>query len=431
MQKVPGTDSTFHSGQSVLKDLTEPNRTTIKAFLPGRMRQGIGTKYDLARTGIIVGIFLVLVSIVSGVVYLVAGLSDKSEVSGTLQSQTVGPMLLLLVASVILILLLLILHALIRLLEQRQGPPASLSPPAADQPPMPELPQNLLQGLQNLKALDEKLGDMTALLHEIAENSLLDQAGRVAKLQRLAQQEREDVFKQVKRLMLGRQWSRARNILEKLGSKYPQASEISTWQQEFESARKDAMDQDCAQTEKTVEDLMAISAWDRAEELAEELLEKHPDSEKAARLVKHVQLQYRRFDQDQIQRMFAEIERCIARKRWTGALSVARQLMELHPDSVEAQSLKSQIKTIEANAEIEHRQNLEQQITDLLKHHQFIEALKQAQQVIQQYPHSPQAQALRDQMDKLEQMARKQENQIYGRPESHDDTAMLEPPADL
>lgn len=390
------------------------------------MRQMIETKYDLARTGIIVGIFLVLVSILSGVVYLVAGFS----IPRTLQNQTAGPMLLLLVVAVILILLLLILHALIQLLEQRQEPPASLPAPPADQPAMPELPQNLLQGLQDLKALDEKLGDMTALLHEIAENSLLDQAGRVAKLQRLAQQERENVFKQVKRLMLGRQWSRARNILEQLGRKYPQAPEISTWQQELESARKDAMDQDCAQAEKTAEDLMAISAWDRAEELAEDLLEKHPDSEKAAQLVKHVELQYQRFNKDQIRRMFAEIERCIARKRWTGALSVTRQLMELHPDCLETQSLKPQLKTMEANAEIEHRQNLEQQITDLLKRRQFIEALKQARQVIQQYPHSPQAQALRKQMAKLEQMAHEQEDQIYRQTESHDDTAMLEPPAE-
>ena len=73
--------------------------------------------------------------------------------------------------------------------------------------------------------------------------------------------------------------------------------------------------------------------------------------------------------------------------------------------SDDAEALRMQVPTLEANAEIETRQQLEAQIMALVKHGRYIEATALAKRVIEQYPDSPQAEALRRQIDRLEELA--------------------------
>ena len=84
---------------------------------------------------------------------------------------------------------------------------------------------------------------------------------------------------------------------------------------------------------------------------------------------------------------------------------MARTLLDEYPDSAEATAVRGQMETLEANAEIETRQELENEIKDLIKHRRFAEALDLANQVITNYPESPQAEALRSQLPRLRQRA--------------------------
>jgi Flp pilus assembly protein TadD len=64
-----------------------------------------------------------------------------------------------------------------------------------------------------------------------------------------------------------------------------------------------------------------------------------------------------------------------------------------------------QIPTLETNWEIEKRQRLEAQIMDLAKRGRYMEAVELARKVIERYPDSPQAEALRLRLDRLVELA--------------------------
>ncbi|RMF84901.1 MAG: hypothetical protein D6744_02295, partial [Planctomycetota bacterium] len=57
------------------------------------------------------------------------------------------------------------------------------------------------------------------------------------------------------------------------------------------------------------------------------------------------------------------------------------------------------------NAQIRERQQMEAEIRDLIKQHRFDGALRVARSLLEQYPTSPQAEVLREQLPKLEQKA--------------------------
>ena len=59
-----------------------------------------------------------------------------------------------------------------------------------------------------------------------------------------------------------------------------------------------------------------------------------------------------------------------------------------------------------ANADIQSRQALEQQLKELVRQHQYWDALALARRIISEHPLSPQASALRGQLPRLEELAR-------------------------
>jgi hypothetical protein len=64
-----------------------------------------------------------------------------------------------------------------------------------------------------------------------------------------------------------------------------------------------------------------------------------------------------------------------------------------------------QLPTLKTNAEIEVRQRLEGQIMEYARQGRYIEAVDLAKKVIRDFPQSPQAQVLREQLGRLEELA--------------------------
>ncbi len=265
---------------------------------------------------------------------------------------------------------------------------------------------------QNIEHLQSQIDHAVKLLQEINENTLLNEQGRQQKIEFLALQERKRSFNDIDRLIQEREWAQAKTILELLIRKYPDNPDVKQQMIQLESLRKDAFNEELAQARKTITNFIAISAWDKAIRLAENLIEKHPDMPEARQLLQNIRTERARFREEQIKRMYCDIQKSIARKRWNDALQIGRQLIEKYPDSVEAETIRSQITTLETNAEIEKRQELEEQIKDLVRRRNFIQAVELARFVIANYPTSPQANALRDQLAKLEELAKQQEKEI-------------------
>ena len=101
----------------------------------------------------------------------------------------------------------------------------------------------------------------------------------------------------------------------------------------------------------------------------------------------------------------AQAQEAANRREWKTALSLALTVIQRFPKSPEAQALRMQLPTLRENAEIQARQRMEAEIRDLIKARRFDEALRITDELIQQYPNSPQAAVLREQLPRLEEKA--------------------------
>jgi hypothetical protein len=280
-----------------------------------------------------------------------------------------------------------------------------------DEPRIAEAPV-ASQPDRDLANLSQSINLAVEQLKEIKENTLLDDRAKKNKREQFAEFDRKSVFVEIDRLARTHEWARAKTLLDGLQHKYPDHADVRQAFESLEQLRKQAFKDDVARTKKTIHDFMAISAWDRAAAHAEVLLEKHPDMNEPKELLAHVFTERQKFREEHLKRISNDVQQSINRKRWSDALQGGRQLIDKYPDSVEAEALRNQLETLETNTEIEKRQQLEEQIKDLIHRRKFVQALELAKHVIETYPGSPQAQALRAQTVKLEELARQQEKEI-------------------
>lgn len=257
--------------------------------------------------------------------------------------------------------------------------------------------------------LELKLNEIRDIMKDINENLLLTEEGKIRKLEVLALQEIHQGLKKVEEYVEARQWHKARDILDMLSIKYPDNTDVKTRLERLKEEQEKAFSEEFTRTKKLINDLIAISAYNKALQHAQALLEKYPNSPAVKELIETVRHEKEKFCNEQIRHMYNEIEKAIERKRWNDALTVAYQLLEKYPDCPESQILREKLETLKTNAEIERRQNLEEQYKDLLKRKHFIQALELARYIITTYPNSPQAKALQEQIPKLEELVEKEE----------------------
>ncbi len=263
---------------------------------------------------------------------------------------------------------------------------------------------------RHIDQIGEKMERMLELIKDMNENLLLSEEEKKRKLQSSILKEIRDTLKEIDKFAESREWNKAESLLEVLSTKYPDNKLIKDKRNEIEEMKSQAFVEELEQTKKLVADLVAISAYEKAIQHVQMLVEKYPDSEPARALLEAVKREQHKFQNEQIKRMYSDIEKSIERKRWNDALSVAYQLIERYPDAPEAEILRNKLDTLKTNAEIEKRQQLEEQFKDLVKRKNFVQALELAKYIINTYPNSPQANALKDQLSKLEELA-KQERQ--------------------
>ncbi len=215
----------------------------------------------------------------------------------------------------------------------------------------------------------------------------------------------EESLERVDELLSEGEFHKAGELATTLRSRYGTDNRVAMLSNRIESARRLRESRDLAEISQEVADLVSMSAWSQARQRAQFLQEQHPDSPEARQLMLRIEGDFRVAQEEQQRRMYAEVQRFVSRKRWSEALAAAHTFIERFAGSDDAEAVRMQLPTLEANAEIETRQQLEAQIMALVKHGRYIEATALAKRVIEQYPDSPQAEALRRQIDRLEELA--------------------------
>lgn len=247
--------------------------------------------------------------------------------------------------------------------------------------------------------------DIVTLLEDIRDNSLLCDDERQEKKLRFADEEIQNAAVRIRGLTTDGDYAQARELVSSMRRRFPDDERVSELSTQVEENRERHESDDVRSCTQQVDDLISISAWVRARELAEQLRQRHPDAVEARQLLLRIEREHRLFEEEQRRRMNAEVQRFVTRRRWEEALAAARVFVERFPGCDESEALLMEIPTLKTNAEIDARQFLEAKIMDCARHGRYIEAVDLAKKVIAQFPDSPQAEALRNQLDRLEELA--------------------------
>ena len=175
--------------------------------------------------------------------------------------------------------------------------------------------------------------------------------------------------------------------------------------QQLIAAAGSVQGEDVQRESRRVRELMAIAAFGRAEGAAADLVALHPDSTEAQSLLATVQREAVAFHNERRTRLFSEIQRYAETRQWRRAMEAAQRLVSGHPDCPEAVDVRAMMPTLEENARIEKVREMRDQIQDMVRRRRFVEAASIAQEVIERFPQTQAARELREQLGRLREKA--------------------------
>lgn len=238
---------------------------------------------------------------------------------------------------------------------------------------------------------------MLALLREIRDLTVLSPSEREEVGRRItATQQRFSAEAIVEAINL-RQIARARNLLAEARAAYGPTATFDKLAEKIEAAALRNEPLDYTRTRRLVEEAIAEGDFSLAEQYAHAAHRDHPDSQRCRTL----------WDSARRARLHAHVQESADHHHWSEAVAAAEEFLDRFPDSGEAEGLRGQLPTLRQNAEIAERKRYEGRFKELIGLRNYAEALRVAKHVIERFPGSPQATALRDQMPALERkMAR-------------------------
>ena len=252
----------------------------------------------------------------------------------------------------------------------------------------------------------ELLRQVLAELASIHEDLLLDDQQR----RRRAGQRRQEAMAKLDdqtRQAIGRgDLESAQQTVAQLaqeGPQHPQLEELRRGIAQLRAAQEKAT---VERETRRAEDLMSAAAFGEALKAAQELTACYPSSSEAAALLARVQREAAAFEIEQRRRLYNEIQRSAEGRQWRSALAAARRLAQEYPASPEAQALAGQMRTLEENARIEEVRQLRDQIRQFIERRRYAHAVEIAEDLIRRFPDTQAAAELREQIDRLRDLAK-------------------------
>jgi len=249
------------------------------------------------------------------------------------------------------------------------------------------------------------MDELVVLLREVRDISLLSDGQRSKRLEAQGRAAVGVLQREVPVLLREHNWIEARHRVQEARERFPTFAVWDEFERQIEQMRAQVEAHDFENAERQIRDLIALSAWDRVGEVVRELLQRHPESPRALELAQRVRGQRSKAETEQRTKLMVAAQEATNARDWRTAISHANQLIQRFPKTPEAQALQLQLPTLRVNAEIQTRQQMESQYTNLVKARRFTDAARVARDVIDQYPDSPQAEVMRQQLPRLEARA--------------------------
>lgn len=252
-------------------------------------------------------------------------------------------------------------------------------------------------------AENAQMSEVIALLREVRDISLLNEQQRTLRLDAQAREVSRKLAEEVPALLREHNWIEARRRVQLARERFPQVASWDTFEQQIEQMRAGVEARDIESARRQIDDLAALGAWPRAMDVIRDLLHRHPNSAKANELARWVRVEHDKLEAEARSRLMAQCQEAARARDWNTAVACAHELIEAYPTSPESQALKMDLPTLQSNAEVQIRQQLEAEYRELVHQHRYYEALRLAQTVVANYPNSPQARALAEQIPRLEE----------------------------
>lgn len=247
------------------------------------------------------------------------------------------------------------------------------------------------------------------LLEEIREILLLPEQSRNRRFKHLIKGEFQKHLDAAEAYVKAGEFHQAREQIKNLTERFGSNEQVKNFQERLEKAAQAAQDQEIRQGSEQIQDLLGLGQFEDAENLARELTQKYPTAQEPARWLDRVQEERQEFEKQHRQELHDQIQNYVSSKDWISALESAHRFLETYPSGEDSDAIRQQTATLEANAEIQTRQKIENQYKDYLGQQKYWEALSLARHLISEYPLSPQANALRDQIGRVEELARQRQ----------------------
>lgn len=249
------------------------------------------------------------------------------------------------------------------------------------------------------------LDPLLKLIAEIRELALLTDEERKERLANMEQERKRMLVRQVLEHIERQRWSAGSDTLNTIDREHPNDAEAKRIRSQFEEARRNAESATLARGRDQIENFIGIGAWDQAHQAARQLVDDFPGNVEGQRLLSRVQRERDIHVETSVSRMVEEIRHDIDRRLWRRALQHAQRLVERFPDHAKTARINEQLATLQQNAEIEERQELEVRIQELIRGHKFDEAIQLSEELLTRFPHSPQAEAIEKLLPRIRELA--------------------------
>ncbi len=263
---------------------------------------------------------------------------------------------------------------------------------------------SLLHGLSRPPAPD-RTGEVLARLEQIERTLMLPAEELEAIRRREHEQKVQDYVQRVEAAMNDQDFAEAENVLEEFAEELPGLPRCEELREQIAEARRQAESEQFSHSVQRAEDLMAVSRFEDALKAAEQLAEQHPDSRGATALVQRVRRERDAYRTERIGRLYKEVERAVTARRWGKAIELAEQFVDAYPQTAEAELVNVQMPTLQQNARIEEVRAYRDRIRDYIERRRFSEAVDLAKEVIRDYPETAAANELRRQLPRLKELA--------------------------
>lgn len=231
-------------------------------------------------------------------------------------------------------------------------------------------------------------------LEEIRELAMLTERERQWRLDEARRDRLTGRVSALLRLIDQCQWAQADALFADLLRQYPNDPDVQGAGRQLEDARRRLQDQAVDAETARIELDISAGAWEEALERAMRLSADYPGSERASAILGRVRRDHGAWQAVAAQSLFDSLRQDLEQRFWRRALETAHRLLEKFPNHPHAELVRRQIKLIQDNAEIEQRQEQEIRIRELIRNRQFVEAIQLAEDLLQRFPNSPQAEQI-------------------------------------